>query len=273
MLGWCLKSHALSLSICHKVFALKEGQVVTSSLFTMLSFVIVLRSVQERYGTFTFFLFPGNLLLPPWPCQVCPAPRFHVWPSHPQVLMQQLDYIRSHPQCPPVVSSDPCLQGITVPIQSGCPGFLSGDRPERGQCMLKFQLQKKPRCHEAASIPLRNVDMPSHLSCRCAQHYFPWPVQFQFLERDSPDLICFHMHFLLSSCTAALAVIRWLSWLWHSCLHLCPSLSAPLEYTSWSSTCKPPSFIPLPFWLYVCPSPAPTFSLPRHSWKYISLIF
>lgn len=86
--------------------------------------------------------------------------------------------------------------------------------------------------------------MPSHLSCRCAQHYFPWPVQFQFLERDSPDLICFHMHFLLSSCTAALAVIRWLSWLWHSCLHLCPSLSAPLEYTSWSSTCKPPSFIP-----------------------------
>lgn len=171
MLGWCLKSHALSLSTCHKVFALKEGQVVTSSLFTMLSFVNVLSSVQETDGTFTSFLFPGNLLLSSTlalPSLSCPKVSFLA--ISPPSVMQQLDYIRSHPQFPPVLSSDPCLQGITVPIQSGCPGFLSGDRTECGQCMPKFQLQKKPRCHRAASIPLRNVDMPSHLLCRCAQH-------------------------------------------------------------------------------------------------------
>lgn len=150
-------------------------------------------------------------------------------------------------------------------------------RAERRQCMSKFQHQKKSRCHAAASISSRNVDMPFHLQGRCVQHQLPWPFYFQSHQSDSPDLTCFHKHFLLSSCTAAFGCHKVIHCqLCHSCLHLCPSLPAPLDHYLLKFLLQATFLHPTTF-LTLCllqPSTNPsTFSLPRHNWKYIPLIF
>lgn len=194
-----------------------------------------------------------SFFLPPWPCQVCPVPRpcLAISPPRVQAAAGLYQVMSSGPLW---LSSCPCLQGI-----SSCSVCVPGSpfrrhRAERGQCMPKFQLQKKPMCQEATSIPSRNVDMPSHVQWRCAQHQFPWPFYFQSLKSDSPDLTC------ISFCLLAqllLAVIRWLfvNSVTLACTFV-PVCQLPWNTTSWSSSCKPPSFIPLRSSLCACPSPA-----------------
>lgn len=85
------------------------------------------------------------------------------------------------------------------------------------------------------------------------------------------------MHFLLSSCTAAFGCHKvTLCQLCHSCLHFCPSLPAPLEHHFLKSLLQATFLHPTTFLTMCLPQPSTntsTFTLPRHSWKYIPLIF
>lgn len=121
--------------------------------------------------------------------------------------------------------------------------------------MPRFQLQKKPRYHEASSIPSRNVDMPSHLQCGCAQQQFHWPFSSSLLSvtvQTSPAFTGISVSLLAQ---LLLALIRGL--LLSSVTLVCSFVlvcQLPLNIIFWSSSCKPPS---PSHYLSDCPSPAP----------------
>lgn len=202
MLRWCIKSHALSFSTCHKFFAPKE-----SCHFKFLHNADLCECLEVCPGNrwhFYFLLAPLKLLLSSTlalPSLSCPK----VMPSHPTPKCSCSSWIvPGHVLRSPVAQLISLFAGHHSSHPVCVPRFpFWRDRTEHGQCKLIFQLQKKPRCYEAAFIPSRNVDRPSHLQRRCDQHQFPCPFCFHTLKCDSPDLSCFHTHFLLSSCTAA----------------------------------------------------------------------
>lgn len=127
--------------------------------------------------------------------------------------------------------------------------------------------------------------MSSHLQCKCAQHRFPWPFCYQSLKCDriSHNLLSVTRSHLLSH---AFPSVLWHSCFWlskvtfpqvcHSCLHLCPNLPAPLKYHLLKFLLQATFLHPNTFLTMSLPQPSTnlsTFSLPRHSWKYIPLIF
>lgn len=136
----------------------------------MLSFVNILRSVQETWQPLLSASSPEIcFFLLPCPCQVCPTPKSCLVISLPGVHAAAglYEVMSSGLLC---LSSYPCLQGITVPIQSLCPGFLSGDREQsmasvcpnfssrRNQDTMRQPpfLQGTWTCHSISS-----VDVPS----------------------------------------------------------------------------------------------------------------
>lgn len=167
--------------------------------------------------------------LPPWTCQLCPVPRSHLAISLPSVHAAAGLYQVMF-SGPLWLSSYPCLQGIPVPIQSVCQDFLSEDT-EQSMASVCLNFNSRRSQDAMRQPPLLQGMWTCRPTSRVDVHQLPWTFYFQSLKSDSPDLPCFHMHSLLSSCTAAFGCHKvTLCQLCHSCLHPCPSLPAPLEH-------------------------------------------
>lgn len=129
------------------------------------------------------------------------------WPKvMPRVFVPWLDRISSYLKVPRGSASTAVCRAAQLPVSLCAQGSLLEKR-RRG-----WPVPAQVSVPEGAEMPQgtpqschsRNVDMQSHLQCGCPQHLLLQSFWFQSPECDSLNPTCFHMHFLLSSCTSCL---------------------------------------------------------------------